>query len=370
MKTKYLHQEWISKQADYQREDEEVFTRAITHYGRITAIAAAAAFIATTSASAEKIVANGETVRIQEYPGAILHFTQWVAADKGFCKAHGLTCQMVQIPSGPVGLQALAAGSLEISFASTEVTMQAASRGNDVQLIVGHSPANIYVLSVHKDVPLPNKAKGYPAVMQDLKGLKIGVTARGAGTELQARALLSGAGLSPDSVTYVAVGSPGTAYPTFLARQIDAAMMFEPFATICRLQKTCVDLVNLEAGEGPPAITSLNGAFETYAARRDYIKANPKVIGAFIQAMEEATKWVNDPANFDELLAVVKSHFKFGSDIADGDTALRELVRSNAAKYGTSIDRKAVKAFSDYLISNNLITKPVDPQSFVYEKAP
>lgn len=230
-----------------------MFTKAITQYGRITAIAAAAAFVATASMSAaEKIVANGETVRIQEYPGAILHFTQWVAADKGFCKAHGITCQMVQILSGPVGLQALAAGSLEISFASTEVTMQAASRGNDVQLIVGHSPANIYVLSVHKDVPLPNKAKGYPAVMQDLKGLKIGVTARGSGTELQARALLSGAGLSPDLVTYVAVGSPGTAYPTFLARQIDAGMMFEPFATICRLQKTYVDLVNLEAGEGRP----------------------------------------------------------------------------------------------------------------------
>lgn len=339
---------------------------------RSFAVTAAVTVLAVSApvSAAEKIVANGEVVRIQEYPGAILHFTHWVAADKGFCKAHGLTCQMVQIPSGPVGLQALAAGSLEISFASTEVTMQAASRGNDVQLIVGHSPANIYVLSVHKDVPLPNKAKGYPAVMQDLKGLKVGVTARGSGTELQARALLTGAGLPGDSVTYVGVGSPGTAYPSFLARQIDAAMMFEPFATICRVQKTCVDLVNLEVGEGPRSITSLNGAFETFAARRDYINANPKVIGAFIQAIEEATAWVNDPANSDALLEVVKSHFKLGADIPDGDAVLRELVRSSASKYGTKIDRKAVKAFSDYLIEGGLITKPVDPSTFVYAKAP
>lgn len=340
--------------------------------GRFLAIAAVvtAFTVVPPVSAAEKVVANGEVVRIQEYPGAILHFTQWVAADKGFCKAHGLTCQMVPIPSGPVGLQALAAGSLEISFASTDVTMQAASRGNDVQLIVGHSPANIYVLSIHKDVPLPHKAMGYPAIMQDLKGLKVGVTVRGAGTELQARALLTGAGLPGDSVTYVGVGSPGTAYPSFLARQIDAAMMFEPFATICRVQKTCVDLVNLEAGEGPPTISSLNGAFETYAARRDYIQANPKVIGAFIQAMEEATAWVNDPANFDALLKVVQAHFKFGSDIANADTVLRELVRNSAPKYGTHIDRKAVKAFSDYLIEAGLITNPVDPASFVYAKAP
>ncbi|MBN9324717.1 MAG: ABC transporter substrate-binding protein, partial [Delftia acidovorans] len=195
----------------------------------VAAIAAIASFTSVSADAGEKIVANGETVRIQEYPGASLQFTHWVAIDKGFCKAHGLNCQLVPIPSGPVGLQALAAGSLEISFGSTDVTMQAASRGNDVQLIVGHSPGNVYVLSVRKDVALPNASKGYPAVMQDLKGLKIGVTARGSGTELQTRALFVGAGLSPDAATYVAVGSPGTAYPTFLARQIDAVMMIEPF---------------------------------------------------------------------------------------------------------------------------------------------
>lgn len=325
---------------------------------------------ATAAGAQQKIVANGEVVRIQEYPGAILHISQWVAADKGFCEDHGIRCEMVQIPSGPVGLQALAAGSLEVTFASTEVTMQAASRGNDVQLIVGHSPDNIYTLSVHKDVPLPNKDKGYPAVMQDLKGLNVGVTARGSGTELQARGLFIGAGMDPDEVTYIGVGSPGTAYPSFLARQIDAGMMFEPFATICRLQETCVDMVDLVGGEGPPEISALNGAFETYAARRDYIEENPVVIGAFIQAMTEATAWVNDPANFEELVEVVQGRFKLGDDIEDADNVLRELVRTNAPLYGVTIDRDAVKAFSDYLIQNELITEPVDPASFVYEKAP
>lgn len=327
--------------------------------------------MSTTAVGAEeKIVANGELVRIQEYPGAILHISQWVAADRGFCEDHGIRCEMVQIPSGPVALQALAAGSLEVTFASTEVTMMAASRGNDVQLIVGHSPDNIYTLSVHKDVPLPNKVKGYPAVMEDLKGLTVGVTARGAGTELQARGLFIGAGMDPDEVTYIGVGSPGTAYPSFLARQIDAAMMFEPFATICRLQETCIDVVDMVGGEGPPEISALNGAFQTYAARRDYIEKNPVVISAFIQAMTAATAWVTDPANFEELVEVVQGRFRLGSDIEDADNVLRELVRTNAPLYGVAIDRAAVKAFSDYLIQNELITDPVDPASFVYDKAP
>lgn len=343
---------------------------AVAKWMGVSAVAMITSVAPASADAKEKIVANGETVRIQEYPGASLQFTHWVAIDKGFCKAHGLNCQLVPIPSGPVGLQALAAGSLEVSFGSTDVTMQAASRGNDVQLITGHSPGNVYVLSVRKGVPLPNLSKGYPAVMQDLKGLKIGVTARGAGTELQTRALFVGAGMSPDAATYVAVGSPGTAYPTFLAQQVDAVMMIEPFAAICRVQKTCVDVVNLEAGEGPAAISSLNGAFVTFAARRDFIKANSKVIDAFIQAMDEATKWVNDPANAEELYKLVKARLKFGSEIADTDAVLRELVRTRASKYATGIDRKAVKALSDYLIENKLITAPVDPASFVYNKAP
>lgn len=340
---------------------------------RLTGAASLLALVALCSGSAfsqDKVMANGETVRIQEYPGAILHLTQWVAADKGFCADHGIVCEMVQIPSGPLALQALAAGSLEVSFASTEVTMQAASRGNDVQVIVGHSPDNIYTLSVHKDVPLPNKDKGYPDMIQDLKGLKVGVTARGAGTELQARALLAGAGISPDDVTYVAVGSPGTAYPTFLARQIDAAMMFEPFATICRLQGSCVDVVDLAKGEGPKELAALNGAFETYAARRDYIEENPQVVDAFIAAMTEATAWVNDPDNLDELIDVVSKHFKFGDDIENPDEVLRELVRQTAPLYGVTVDRDAVEAFSDYLIEHELITEPVSSETFVYEKAP
>jgi hypothetical protein len=70
------------------------------------------------------------------------------------------------------------------------------------------------------------------------------------------------------------------------------------------------------------------------------------------------------------LLKVIQAHFKFGSDITDADAVLRKLVRDSAPKYGTRIDRKAVKAFSDYLVGAGLITNPVDPASFVYAKAP
>jgi NitT/TauT family transport system substrate-binding protein len=320
-------------------------------------------------AQGEKVIANEETIRIQEYPGSIVSLHGWVIEEAGFCSAHRLKCSSTTIPSGPLGLQALAARSLEVSFASTDVTMQSASRGNDVQLIVGHSPNNIYELDVRSDVPRPNKNAGYPAKMKDFVGLKLGCTARGAATEIQMRALLVGAGLSPDSVSFVAVGSPSTAYPTMMAKQIDAAVMFEPFRTLCLTQKTCEIAVDLAKGEGPPELASLNGAFETFAARREFIKSNPVAVQAFIQAMSEAIDWMQKPENFDKVMAIARKHMSLG-DIPNADAVLVELVKGQVPTYGAKIDRHSIKAFSDFLIKNKLIQNPVDPASFVYEKAP
>ena len=327
---------------------------------------AVAVFALSGIAHAQKVVADGDTIRIQEYPGSIVSLPGWVIADAGFCKAHGLACEQTTIPSGPVGLQALAAGSLEVSFASTDVIMQSASRGNDVQLIVGHSPNNIYELSSRADLNIKGK---YPEVMKQFEGKKIGVTARGAATEIQMRALLNGAGMSADSVTFVAVGSPNTAYPAIAAKQIDAAVMFQPFRILCETQKTCEVTVDFSKGEGPADLRALNGGFETFAAKRDFIKSKPKAAEAFVQAMSDAMAWMQAPENFDKVFAIAKKHLSLG-DIPNADDILKQLVAKTIPTYGPKIDRASVKAFSDFLLKNKLIEKPVDAASFTYEKAP
>ena len=177
--------------------------------------------------SASEASAAGQVLRTQVYPGSIVSLPVWVADEGGFCKAEGIECPATAIASGPLALQALAAGSLEVMFTSTDIIMQAASRGNDIVLISGHSPDNIYELTMRKDVGL--KEKTYPDVMKQFVGKTIGVSARGSAVENQMRALLVGAGLDPESVTYVAVGSPNTAFPAMLSKQIQATVMWEPF---------------------------------------------------------------------------------------------------------------------------------------------
>lgn len=308
-------------------------------------------------------------VRVQEYPGSVLGIPMWVAIEKGFCKGYNLRCSTVPLASGPLGLQTLAAGSVEATFASNEVNLMAASRGNEILLVVGHTPNNYYTLNVRSDYPLPSRAKGYPEVMKDLRGSKMGVTARGSGIEIITRALLQSAGMSGDDVTYVAVGSPATSYPAMLAKQIDGTVSFEPFNTLCLAQKTCVELVAPGKGEGPADLLAMNGGFASFAMRKNFVQSNPKVVDAFIAAVRDAIAWAKDPGNFDELVGITRKRVSLG-DIPDGDKVLIQLVKGQTESLGSGIKRDSIDATSNFLMKNKLSEKPVPSATIVYERAP
>lgn len=311
--------------------------------------------------------AAGQVLRTQVYPGSIVSLPVWVADEGGFCKAEGIECPATAIASGPLALQALAAGSLEVMFTSTDIIMQAASRGNDIVLISGHSPDNIYELTIRKDVGL--KEKTYPDVMKQFVGKTVGISARGSAVENQMRALLVGAGLDPESVTYVAVGSPNTAFPAMLSKQIQATVMWEPFRTLCQLKDICEVAVDMKKGEGPEILKTLNGGFETFAARREYVSKNKEAIDAFIRAITKAIAWMNKTENLAKVIEITKRNSSLG-DIEGSDAVLEKLVEAQIPTYGTKIDHNAVKAFSKFLVATKLTPTEFDSSKFIYEGAP
>jgi NitT/TauT family transport system substrate-binding protein len=308
-----------------------------------------------------------QVLRTQVYPGSIVSMPVWVADEAGFCKAEGIQCPPVPVASGPLALQALAAGSLEVMFTSTDIIMQAAARGNDVVLISGHSPNNIYELSIRKDIGL--KETNYPQVMKQFIGKTVGISARGAAVENQMRALLIGAGLDPDGVTYVAVGSPNTAYPAMLSKQIQAAVMWEPFRTLCELKNICEVAVDMKKGEGPDVLKALNGGFETFAARREFVSKNKAAIDAFIRAVAKGIEWMQKPENFAKVKEIAKRNSSLG-DIPDADAVLDKLVHDQIPTYGSKIDRGSINAFAKFLVVNKLTPTEFDPSKFVYEGTP
>ena len=308
-------------------------------------------------------------VRFHEYPGSIAHLVNWAMVDKGFCKKEGIVCQPIYLANGPLAQQAAAAGSVDLIYSSVDLMMQAVAKGLKLQVVATQQPSNVYVLAVRSDIAQPHRAAGYPEDMTDLKGRIVGVSARGSATELYVDALLAGAGMAPESVTYVGVGAPNTAFAAIQAKQVDAVLSWDPLPARCDATRACDVLVDLRKGQGPADVRAMNGGFGAWQATREYVEKNGPAVDAFVRALSDATAWVKDPANFHEVMDLARKHFKLG-DVPNRDKVLEQLVKEMIAQYGTHFDRASIKAFNDFLLKNKRISAPIDPESIVYSKTP
>ncbi|TDM09026.1 MAG: ABC transporter substrate-binding protein [Ideonella sp. MAG2] len=316
-----------------------------------------AAVLASLALTTTMAVAQTETLRIQDYPG-LGNVLVRVAAANGYCDKHGIKCELKTIPAAPLGMQTLLAGDIDVAFGPTEVVVQAANKGADLKVIGNGSRDNSFFLMAGAHVETPNAAKGYPAVMADLKGKKIGVTARGSGAEFQLLSFLKGAGLSGSDVTIVPVGAPNTALPAMANKQIDALVSFAPMDGFCVAMKVCRVLVDPRKGEGPKEIVSLNGGATPMTVRGDFAQKKAATLDAFGKAMRESEAFIQNPANFAAVLKVVNDTFKIEGPA--GAAAVEASLRNSINSARFSLDTKAFQHAADYLHSTGQIDKVFD----------
>jgi NitT/TauT family transport system substrate-binding protein len=313
----------------------------------------AAAFLLAASSVAH---ADAQTLRIQDYPGIVGTLAR-VAIEKGYCAKHGVQCVTQMIPAAPLGVQTLLAGGIEVALAPSEVAIQSAARGAELKIVGGMFDANPFMLIVGRDL-LGSADKGYPAVMNDLRGKKIGVTARGAGPEFQVKSMLLEAGLKPDDVTFVAVGSPNTGYPALLNKQVDAVMSFVPFDGFCDVMKTCRIAVLPAKGQGPKVLTDLNGAGGVYVVKREFAQKNPAAIEGFVGALRDAEQFTANPANSAELMQITSKYYRI--DMPKGDEVLKSSLERFRANMVVAVKKEAVQAAANYLLQTGQLGKSFD----------
>ncbi|MFN9776060.1 MAG: ABC transporter substrate-binding protein [Burkholderiales bacterium] len=335
----------------------------------LASTAAAVALVCSTLAAPAAAQGKGESVKFQDYPG-LGNMLVKVAIAKGYCEKAGIKCELQSIPAAPLGMQAMLAKSIDASFGPADVMNGAVLRGAKMKMVVGGAVTNVSALLVGNHVDAPNVGRGWPAFMQDMKGKKIGVTARGAATEVTGRWMAAKAGLDPDQLTFVAVGGPNTAYGALVSKQVDALLMFEPAGAMCEVLKTCKVAWRAAIDRQPAEQFALNGGGNGLIFTQEYIDRNPHVIDAVIRAVKEADAFINVPANFPEVSRIAQQFFKF--DMPKGDEVLERALRIaiDSGTYKASIDRKAIQAGLDLLLETKQIDKAAPVSDLVLDRAP
>jgi NitT/TauT family transport system substrate-binding protein len=303
---------------------------------------------------------NGETLRVQDYPG-IGNALVRVAQAKGYCERHGIRCKLHQLPNGALGLQAFLAGDLEVAFTGPETAYQAIVKGADLKVVAGGYAPQPFLVAVAPDVPLPNASRGYPALMADFKGKRVGVPGRGSHGELLFNDMLVDAGLSPNDVVYVAVGGPATAYPALVNRRVDAVVTLSPMDALCEAKNTCRVVLDTRLGEGPASVRESMGAGVPMWMHARYIAAHPGAVKALRLAIGDAETFIRDPANLEEVLAITIDHFLVQAPGVSGVAVTRAALEKALPGYVAEVKLSALKAIARYLTKNGQLPADLDP---------
>ena len=245
-----------------------------------------------------------EQIKMSIFQSNFCCFPVYVAKHLKLFEKHGVDVELVY-GTGIQPANIFVSGSAESGAFAVEHGVTVSSKGQDLKLLVLEQQLPPLSLIVHNDVPTPNAEKPYPQNLIDLKGLKIGISGRGASTDTATRFMLKQAGLDPDKdVTIMPVGDPGTMLASLKNKVIDAAMA--------------------------------------------------------VEAIVEACAVVNDPARMNDLMDVAANYMK-GSD----PEVVKAYLTKYRSNYGAIATRQGVDNVSAMLVAAKIIEKAVPYEQLV-----
>ena len=321
------------------------------------------------SAWAAELCAQPPTVRLQEWTGDIINLVPWVADAKGIFKKHCLDVKLIPLVGGPVSVTALVNGTLEYANGAMDGPMRVRVRGVDIRVTANMYAANWAVLVARNGLAMPNLKDGYPAMMKDLVGKKIGVTALAATTEAYMKSAFEGAGLSVDSATYVAVGGVTTAVPALKGEVVDAAMMFGTGPELAEALGVGKIVLDFRKDVGPATVRALRGATLSWQAYGPYVDKNQDAVAAFTNANNEAIAWIQNPQNRTELYKIIGDRMPLPDTVPNREETLKRIVDVHASLLAPHVPRSSVDGYNKYLISLKQLTAPIPYEEIIWKTA-
>lgn len=247
---------------------------------------------------------------------ALLYYLPLTIAErKGYFKEAGLDVEINDFAGGAKSLQALVGGSIDMVTGAYEHTIRMQAKGQDIRAVIelGRFPA--IAVAVKKD-----RKWNSPA---DFKGMKIGVTAPGSSTNMMVNFVLAQAGLTPQDVSFIGVGSAASAVAAIRNGQIDAISHLEPVLSMLEKDGDIKVVIDTRTEEGTRALFGGSNPAAVLYIKKDFIDKNPNTVQAATNALYKALAWIAK-ATPEEIAAAVPEEFTLG------DKALYTLAVKNS----------------------------------------
>ena len=325
--------------------------------------------VAFVSAAAVAQAQDLMPLRVQIYPGAYTSITVHVADEKGFFEANGLEVEKIPAQSSSASIAALIGGSLDVAESGADFVLANIDKGIDIKFVSANEVKNYATVIASTKLDLPNASKGYPELMQDFKGKRIGVNAIGSTLYLVAQMALKDAGMSDEDVEFVATGTGANTFAAWQAGGVDVQFTFAPIPELLE----AIDLAKpvMVLGNNGPEIVRFQGLYSGWVSRGDVIEERKEAIDAFIKSIQDAHNWIRDPANHEELVTLAQKYSPVsGLSEEENEEVLTTVIENYRQFWGSEISDEAIDLWNDYSLRTNLIKRRVPIDDVVYSGAP
>ncbi|MDI6539581.1 ABC transporter substrate-binding protein [Pantoea ananatis] len=239
-----------------------------------------------------------------------------IAERKGYFKEAGLQVNIADFAGGGKALQALIGGSADVVSGAYEHTIRLQSKNQYITSFIMTGQASQIAVAISR------KAMPDYHQISDLKGKKIGISAPGSATNMVANMVLTRAGLKPQDVSFISVGTTAAAVDALRSGRIDAIANTEPVISLLEKNDDIIIVADTRTVAGTEAIFGGPMPSGSLYAKESFLKNNPATIQALASAMLKALCWLKT-ASPEEVVAAVPENY------LSGDPALYKSAFTN-----------------------------------------
>jgi NitT/TauT family transport system substrate-binding protein len=235
---------------------------------------------ASGSTTASSAPAKKDTIRfgMAVYSGA--YWALYAAQNEGFFDKNNIDLKITIIPSSPNIVSAAQGGSLDMFAVATDSAVAAISKGAKIKIVGG-----IQNVSALQFVAPPGTKSA-----AELKGKTLGATNLTSSDALYAKLFVEQAGVNAKDIKMISVGTFPQRQAALEAKQVQGAMMTEPWTSELKDKGFAV-----LGGADKAAGSDFN--FLNVGARSDWASSNRDVVVRFLKAYRQGAAWLYDPAN-------------------------------------------------------------------------
>jgi NitT/TauT family transport system substrate-binding protein len=274
----------------------------------------------------------------------------WMAKESGAFEKYGLQADIILITSGPVSVQSLIGGDLQVVSAASNAVMNAVLNGAPIIAVGGTANRPYHRLFVQPEI---NR-------LEDLRGKTLGVTRFGSITDNLTRILLRRHGLE-GAVNVRQMGGTIEVAAAFQNRLIAGAVTSELRASPPSQPKVLVKLVEM----GIPYSMNM------LAVQREYYRRNPEPVEAMVKAYADGIAFLHH--NKEQAIKIITKYSRLSDPkliqdfYSDSVTYLDRVPRAEPEAINTILEFMGKKGTPLETFMDNTIVDRLSREGF-FEK--